>query len=123
MATKQRTASLAAPRIRSAIFAAFALLVAFALSSLFATDPANAVPSFARQTGQPCAACHTAFPELTPFGRRFKIGGYTLQGGDPKLPLVAGMIMPTFTHTKAPFDPGSQPPGLATNDNVVTQQT
>ena len=28
--------------------------------------PASAVPSFARQTGQPCATCHTAFPELTP---------------------------------------------------------
>src|SRR6516225_3301724 len=26
---------------------------------------ASAVPSFARQTGQPCATCHTAFPELT----------------------------------------------------------
>ena len=23
---------------------------------------ASAVPSFARQTGQPCATCHTAFP-------------------------------------------------------------
>ena len=39
---------------------------------------ASAVPSFARQTGQPCATCHTAFPELTPFGRRFKLNGYTL---------------------------------------------
>ena len=89
---------------------------------LTSVRPAEAVPSFARQTGQPCAACHTAFPELTPFGRRFKIGGYTLQGGDPTLPLVAGMIMPSFTNTKAPFDPGSQPPGLATNNNFVTQQ-
>ena len=42
---------------------------------------ASAVPSFARQTGQPCATCHTAFPELTPFGRRFKLGGYTMGGG------------------------------------------
>ena len=63
-------------------FAALALFGAFALSSLLATDPAHAVPSFARQTGQPCASCHTAFPELTPFGRRFKLAGYTLQGGD-----------------------------------------
>ena len=39
----------------------------------------RALPGYARQTGQPCAACHTAFPELTPFGRRFKIGGYTLR--------------------------------------------
>lgn len=37
-----------------------------------------AVPSFARQTGMTCAACHTQFPELTPFGRNFKLSGYTL---------------------------------------------
>jgi hypothetical protein len=39
---------------------------------------AMALPLYARQTGQPCATCHTAFLELTPFGRRFKLGGYTL---------------------------------------------
>ena len=33
--------------------------------------PAPAVPSFARQTGMACAACHTVFPELTRFGREF----------------------------------------------------
>src|SRR5580704_17130056 len=37
-----------------------------------------AVPSFARQTGMTCAACHTVFPELTPFGREFKLNGYVL---------------------------------------------
>jgi hypothetical protein len=44
--------------------------------------PAASLPLYARQTGQPCATCHTAFLELTPFGRRFKLGGYTLGGGD-----------------------------------------
>jgi len=44
-------------------------------------SPALALPSFARQTGQPCGACHTEFPGLTPFGRRFKLGGYTYGGG------------------------------------------
>jgi hypothetical protein len=42
---------------------------------------AQAIPAFARQTGQPCGACHTDFPQLTPFGRRFKLGGYTMGGG------------------------------------------
>ncbi|MHB1241125.1 MAG: hypothetical protein ACYC18_11560, partial [Gammaproteobacteria bacterium] len=46
---------------------------------LFSTN-ANAVPSFARQTGLPCQACHTVFPELTTFGREFKLNGYTLTG-------------------------------------------
>jgi hypothetical protein len=42
---------------------------------------AEALPSFARQTGQPCGTCHTDFPGLTPFGRRFKLLGYTVGGG------------------------------------------
>jgi hypothetical protein len=41
------------------------------------SDVAHAVPAFAVQTGQLFAACHIgAFgPQLTPFGRAFKIGG------------------------------------------------
>ncbi len=53
---------------------------AFAAVSFVQTPAANAVPSYARQTGQPCATCHTAFPELTPFGRQFKLMGYTSGG-------------------------------------------
>lgn len=42
---------------------------------------AQALPSFARQTGQPCGTCHTDYPGLTPFGRLFKLNGYTTGGG------------------------------------------
>ena len=76
------------------------LLMGFAL----APSEALAVPSFARQTGQPCAACHTAFPELTPFGRRFKLNGYTLEGGDSKLPPVAAVVQTTFTEYARKLD-------------------
>ena len=41
-------------------------------------DQAGAVPSYARQTGQECIACHVSFPELTPYGRYFKLTGYTI---------------------------------------------
>src|SRR5450631_2329173 len=44
----------------------------------FAAPLAHAVPSFARQTGMACEACHTVWPELTHFGRVFKANGYTL---------------------------------------------
>ena len=42
--------------------------------------PAHAIPAFARQTGQNCVACHAGgqFPELTPYGRYFKMTGYTI---------------------------------------------
>src|SRR6202011_1531845 len=59
--------------------------------------PALSLPLYARQTGQPCATCHTAFLELTPFGRRFKLGGYTLGGGDwsgPPLPSCCSRPLP-----------------------------
>lgn len=39
-------------------------------------SPAQAIPSFSRQTGMSCAACHTVFPELTSYGRWFKLNGY-----------------------------------------------
>ena len=48
------------------------------LVMLAAAPAAVAVPSFARQTGMACEACHTVFPELTHFGRVFKANGYTL---------------------------------------------
>lgn len=46
---------------------------------------AQALPSFARQTGQRCAACHVGgnWPQLTPWGRFFKLAGYT--AGKPLL--------------------------------------
>ena len=45
---------------------------------LLAAPAALAVPSFARQTGMACEACHTVWPELNHFGRVFKANGYLL---------------------------------------------
>jgi hypothetical protein len=53
--------------------ASFALLAIVGWES-----EARAVPSFARQTGMACEACHTVYPELTHFGRMFKANGYIL---------------------------------------------
>jgi hypothetical protein len=71
--------------------------------ALFAGS-SQAVPSYARQTGSDCAACHVgAFgPQLTPYGVQFKIGGYTdTDGKSGKLPLSA-MLVANFTRTAAP---------------------
>jgi hypothetical protein len=48
------------------------------LSILVIVGRAYAVPSFARQTGLSCNVCHRNPPELTAFGRNFKLRGYTL---------------------------------------------
>jgi hypothetical protein len=72
-----------------------------AVASTLFVGRARAVPAFAVQTGQPCAACHIgAFgPQLTPYGRAFKIGGYTQGGGKgPEIP-VALTAIGSFTHT------------------------
>ncbi len=55
----------------------FSMLLAI-LGSLMAAGNALAVPSMARQTGYSCAQCHTVFPELTNFGRQFKLGAYAM---------------------------------------------
>ncbi|WP_372523779.1 hypothetical protein [Sulfuricaulis sp.] len=57
-----------------------AITAAMATMLLGFTPSAYAVPSFARQTGMACAACHTTFPQLTEFGRSFKLNGYILTG-------------------------------------------
>ncbi|MBU3693661.1 MAG: cytochrome C [Rhodocyclaceae bacterium] len=70
------------------LFAACAALLAWA-------SPAHALPSFARQTGQACTACHIgAFgPQLTPNGMKFKIGGYTdWDGSSTWMPMSAHAI-------------------------------
>src|SRR6476661_7907911 len=59
--------------LRTARRALLALLLSTA-----SVQVAQAVPSFARQTGQECVACHVSFPELTPYGRYFKLTGYTI---------------------------------------------
>jgi hypothetical protein len=45
---------------------------------LFTLQNVYAVPSFARQTGLSCNVCHSNPPELTAFGRNFKLKGYVL---------------------------------------------
>jgi hypothetical protein len=87
-------------------------------------SPRSAVslPLYARQTGQPCATCHTAFWELTPFGRRFKLGGYTLGGGDWSGPPFAVTLQPGYTHTEV-GQPGGAAPHFGPNNNITVQAT
>ncbi len=54
--------------------------VAVMALGLLGSSSAMAITSYARQTGLPCSSCHTIPPELTPFGRAFKLNGYTMTG-------------------------------------------
>ena len=118
------------------VSAAAVLLLAGFLTIGYA-PPANALPSFARQTGQPCGTCHTDYPGLTPYGRRFKIEGYTMGGGryrstlfpssdnsstsqKPYVPPISMMAIVDYTHIQNPEAAGLVPgPPYAPNDNVT----
>lgn len=80
------------------------------------------VPSFSRQTGLPCSACHYQFPQLTPFGRLFKLNAYSLVGLKPivepnakngaplsllPIPPLSMMLMTSDTHLSE-ARPGAQ---------------
>ena len=124
------TAALPAPLARRRLATA-----ALALALLPAA--ARAVPSFARQTGFDCVACHLSWPELTSVGRQFKLGGYTLQkpagGGarpllsfaaDGEAPLVplAAFVQASLTHTRAAKADGADPGVFTRQDEAVLQE-
>lgn len=96
------------------------------LALLVASTQARAVPSYKRQSGMSCNTCHTVFPELTPFGRAFKLTGYTFsKKTDPyefPPPISAGGIF-SFTNTGKAQPPGAAPFESRGNDNVNVPQT
>jgi hypothetical protein len=105
--------------------AALATRVSAYVASLnTATTTMVMTPSFARQTGLACSACHTHYPELTATGRAFKLNGYVLRrgagdsiqgqsaGGDQNMLLglvapLSFMVQTSFTQTKTD-QPGTQ---------------
>ena len=80
------------------VWGTFPIIAAVVLGTAW-TSPSHAIPVFARQTGQNCVACHVGgqFPELTPYGRLFKLTGYTM--GSRTLPLAA-MAVVDFTKVR-----------------------
>jgi hypothetical protein len=56
----------------------FTMQAAAIAISILCVRTVYAVPSFARQTGLSCNVCHSNPPQLTAFGRNFKLNGYVL---------------------------------------------
>ena len=94
-----------------------------AIVAVLAIAPAaRAVPAFAVQTGQPCQSCHVGGfgPQLTQYGRDFKIGGYASRAVKWNLPLSA-QVIGSFTATrKAQAVPPT--PDFHTNNNLALDQ-
>ena len=85
--------------------------------------PTLAVPSYARQTHQPCSGCHVgAFgPQLNAFGREFKLRGYTLRAGEAFQAPLSAMMVNSYTHTAADQS-GDAGPHDSPNNNASLQQ-
>ncbi len=92
-------------------------------ATAFFVSPAHAVPAFAEQTGQPCSSCHVgAFgPQLTPFGRAFKEGGYTMRTSDGFTNPLSAMAIASFVNSAK--DQGAPPaPHYGVNNNATIDQ-
>jgi hypothetical protein len=81
-----------------------AKLILLTLFGILGITNANAVPSFARQTGMACVACHIGGfgPHLTDFGIHFKLTGYTIAKDDEFRIPIAGMAIASVTDTSKP---------------------
>lgn len=119
-----------------------------AFFTLFLTTPydAQAVPAFARQTGAECSMCHVGSfgPQLTSFGRDFKLNGYMLKNqpsvddsgktlsSDEKLALkhylqnLSVMAIGGIEHSNGDLRKGIELSGnqshLNTNNNITLDQ-
>jgi hypothetical protein len=92
--------------------------------STAASHRESSIPAFARKYNLPCSACHTAWPELTAFGQRFKDNGYQM-GNDRDSPIwrdpsywpIAMRTTPNFhieSTSNQPIDP-------APSEQTITQ--
>src|ERR1022692_4279564 len=111
--------------ITRAGFVTATAIFGFVLSAVMfgAISPANALPSFARQTGQPCGTCHTDYPGLTPYGRLFKLGGYTAGGGQFRSTLFPSQNDSTNALAAYAKKWGSGLPTKAPSDNSESSQS
>ena len=88
----------------------WALMALAVLAFALLPHSAQAIPAFNRQTGQNCVACHAGgqFPELTPYGRLFKLTGYTI--GQRTVPISAMVLgsLSKVADTSKSADPAAE---------------
>jgi len=94
------------------------------LSILLISTSSQALPVFARQTGQECSACHVGGygPQLTPFGRKFKLEGYTQKSGDDSVVPISAMLVGVFDQTAKDIPSEAVTPHFSTNNNTALQE-
>jgi hypothetical protein len=122
---------------KRAILNAFKCLPPLAVAIFFVAlvcatnQKAHATASFSRQTGMACSVCHTTFPELTEFGRQFKLNGYTLtntdevkeKGGGKEAPVSILKYLPLSINLRGSYTQTSKDvPGTRNSNFELPQQ-
>src|SRR5207247_2678134 len=87
----------------------------------------DVTPTYARQTGLACSACHTHFPELTATGRAFKLNGYvfrraeSLEGKNPEgqQSLLLNLVAPVSLMVKTSYTSTKKPQPVTQNGTVL----
>ena len=109
----------------------FPAIAGIGLAFLPITPQAHATASFSRQTGMACNMCHTTFPELTPFGRDFKLHGYVLssekditdQGSKSNAALSILQVLPLSINLRGGFtQTNAAQPGTRNSNIELPQQ-
>ncbi len=110
--------------MRAFLFRRFAVLCAVALLASAPLKSAVALPSFAIQTGNPCAACHVGAygPQLTSFGRDFKLYGYVSSDKKDHFPPISVMVQTSYARTQTP-ETSPVAEGYRKNDNWGINET
>lgn len=107
-------------RISACLLSALVVTV----SAVLSVQPSKAVPAFAEQTGLRCQACHIGGlgPQLTAFGRNFKLNGFTMRAGNDFTLPVSAMAVASFVNTAK--DQAAPPADhYGTNNNVTLDET
>jgi hypothetical protein len=116
---KSSIASLQSKPISTLLFVAAFLIV----SEMLFIPTAHATAAFARQTGEPCSACHSQAygPFLNKYGRTFKLNGF-VAGHAAKLPdllnAFSTQVIGSFTNTNK-GQPGGAGSGFSANNNAT----
>lgn len=107
-------------------------MLSLLLTAMLLSPSAQALPSFARQTGMACTACHTQSfgPNLNAYGRSFKLNGYTWGSNESLLSRFGGMAMGSFTNTQKDnpdvgnreTDPAGANRGYNANNNLAMDE-
>lgn len=95
---------------------------------LLSMSNVHALPSMGRQTGMQCSGCHTVFPELTSFGRQFKLRGYSISVPKEKssnsmfgdVP-IAALLQISRNTTKNVSTPGAVPDQFPSDRETIVQ--